>query len=337
MAGNTDRYPRFEDLPLRKGDPPFSSWGLWGVDDQVGTINHLTPEVVRKAAREITSGNRFSLNWPLNTPKTPGFQRSSPDEQFRHELCRLNPQVLAFDDRVSFNTQVSTQVDGLRHFAYQDARLFYNGHNEQSILAPGSTLLGTHHWHTKGGLVGRGVLIDFWSYAQRHQGKGYDPCAIPSQAITFDDIMACFHEQQQLSTTDLLLHKGDMIIFRMGYVKQYERLTPEEERDLSTRSIPETCGISQDERMLKFLWDHRVSFVGSDTPAWEKLPPVPGASFLYHEVLIAGWGCPIGEMLVLDELAEACLDNRKWTFFLSSAPLNVPGGVASPANIIAIL
>lgn len=38
MAGNTDRYPRFEDLPLRKGDPPFSSWGLWGVDDQVGTI-----------------------------------------------------------------------------------------------------------------------------------------------------------------------------------------------------------------------------------------------------------------------------------------------------------
>jgi hypothetical protein len=60
---------------------------------------------------------------------------------------------------------------------------------------------------------------------------------------------------------------------------------------------------------------------------------------MYHEVLIAGWGCPIGEMLVLDELAEACSESRKWTFFLSSAPLHVEGGgsVASPANMMAII
>jgi kynurenine formamidase len=128
-----------------------------------------------------------------------------------------------------------------------------------------------------------------------------------------------------------------MILFRMGYTRQYRQLTPKEERELSMRSTPEACGIAQDERMLKLLWDHQVSLVGSDTPAWEKLPPVAGAPFMYHEVLIAGWGCPIGELLMLDELAEACLEGRKWTFFLSSAPLNVPGGVASPANMIAIL
>jgi kynurenine formamidase len=149
--------------------------------------------------------------------------------------------------------------------------------------------------------------------------------------------MACLREQQQLSATDLLLHKGDMIFFRMGYTKQYQRLTSEAERELSMRMVPETCGIAQDERMLQFLWDHQVSLVGSDTPAWEKMPTVAGARFTYHEVLIAGWGCPIGEMLVLDELAEACSESRKWTFFLSSAPLHVEGGVASPANMIAIL
>jgi hypothetical protein len=30
--------PRFEDLPLRKDDPPFSAWGLWGDDDEIGTL-----------------------------------------------------------------------------------------------------------------------------------------------------------------------------------------------------------------------------------------------------------------------------------------------------------
>lgn len=238
---------------------------------------------------------------------------------------------------MSFNTQISTQIDGLRHFAYQSSKLFYNGHTEQSILTPGSTVLGTHHWHSRGGLAGRGILIDYWSYAQHHQDKIYDPCGIPSHAVSFDDIMHCLREQQQLSTTDLVVREGDMILFRMGYTKQYHQLTPEAERHFGTRAMPETCGIAQDERMLRFLWDHRVSLVGADTPAMEKLPPVAEANFMYHEVLIAGWGCPIGEMLVLDELAEACLQSRKWTFFLSSAPLHVEGGVASPANMIAVL
>ena len=31
-------FPRFEDLPLGKDDPPFSAWGLWSEDDEAGTI-----------------------------------------------------------------------------------------------------------------------------------------------------------------------------------------------------------------------------------------------------------------------------------------------------------
>lgn len=30
--------PRFEDLPLRKGDPPYSAWGIWGPNDELGTL-----------------------------------------------------------------------------------------------------------------------------------------------------------------------------------------------------------------------------------------------------------------------------------------------------------
>lgn len=51
--------PSFFDLPLRRGDPPFSAWGLYGDDDQLGAVNRLTDELVKEAARdEIQSGVR---------------------------------------------------------------------------------------------------------------------------------------------------------------------------------------------------------------------------------------------------------------------------------------
>jgi hypothetical protein len=42
--------PAFSDLPLIKGDPHLSAWGLCGKDDELGTLNFLTEEVVRAAA-----------------------------------------------------------------------------------------------------------------------------------------------------------------------------------------------------------------------------------------------------------------------------------------------
>lgn len=55
--------PPFSDLPLRKGDPPFSAWGLWE-NDQLGSLNYLTNELVLKAAKEeIKTGNRVGLKY----------------------------------------------------------------------------------------------------------------------------------------------------------------------------------------------------------------------------------------------------------------------------------
>jgi hypothetical protein len=59
--------------------------------------------------------------------------------------------------------------------------------------------------------------------------------------------------------------------------------------------------------------------------------------YAMHEVFLAGWGMPIGEMFYLEELAEQCRRLGRWTFFFTSEPLNVNGGVASPPNALAIL
>jgi hypothetical protein len=44
--------PTFDELPAYKN---FSgcAWGVWGPDDQLGTVNLLTEDIVKKAAEEI--------------------------------------------------------------------------------------------------------------------------------------------------------------------------------------------------------------------------------------------------------------------------------------------
>src|SRR5258705_10928587 len=43
----------------------LSNWGRWGKDDQIGTLNHVTPADVVAAARLIRRGKVFALGIPL--------------------------------------------------------------------------------------------------------------------------------------------------------------------------------------------------------------------------------------------------------------------------------
>ncbi len=80
MAGDADRRrryhramthpPRYDDLPRPPDDPtglPLS-WGVWGPDDQVGTLNRITDATVAAARDEIRTGRRFNINLPLDEP-----------------------------------------------------------------------------------------------------------------------------------------------------------------------------------------------------------------------------------------------------------------------------
>lgn len=57
-------FPRFADLPFQKDGPHGNAWGVWGSDDQVGTLNHVTQDTVAKAANEcIQTGKVISLKY----------------------------------------------------------------------------------------------------------------------------------------------------------------------------------------------------------------------------------------------------------------------------------
>lgn len=104
-------WPKFEDLPLDKSGPPGNAWGLFGKNDQLGRLNLITPLTVKEAASEITTGIRVSLDWPMNKPSFPAFERA----RFDHQLINYAPRAIN-DDTLAFNTQCSTQWDGFRHY-----------------------------------------------------------------------------------------------------------------------------------------------------------------------------------------------------------------------------
>ena len=52
--------------------------------------------------------------------------------------------------------------------------------------------------------------------------------------------------------------------------------------------------------------------------------------------LIALLGIPLGELWNLGPLAADCAADGRYTFFVTSAPLNIRGGVSSTAAAIAI-
>lgn len=105
------QIPTFDNLTLDPAGPPGNAWGLFG-DNDLGMLNLLTPETVRRAAaEEIRDGVRFSLDLPLDRIKSPSFGRKA----FARELVNKAPRSVN-DDVLVFNTQTSSQWDGFRHY-----------------------------------------------------------------------------------------------------------------------------------------------------------------------------------------------------------------------------
>ncbi|KAH7633032.1 hypothetical protein B0T09DRAFT_85391 [Sordaria sp. MPI-SDFR-AT-0083] len=236
---NENGIPNFDALPLRPGDPKYSTWGLYGEKDELGTLNRLTDERVAEAAKnEIKAGVRISLNWPLSAQaQAPKKDKDSDSESvgffnrklFHQDLFAKPPRCVN-DDVWTFNTQVSSQWDGLRHYAYQKERLFYNGVTMEEIHEDsGSGVNGVQAWAKKG-IVGRGVLVDFHSWRLKviEEQPNLNPY-LTQRLVNFDhfattpillgDILACLEYQG----TEVKF--GDVLFVRSGWIQQHQSLS----------------------------------------------------------------------------------------------------------------
>lgn len=78
------------------------------------------------------------------------------------------------------------------------------------------------------------------------------------------------------------------------------------------------------------LADDPPSFAYEVWPPTFKVPSI-------HEVFLSGWGCPLGELWDLRELAETCAKLNKYDFLLTTMALNIDAGIGTPSNGQAIL
>jgi kynurenine formamidase len=180
-----------------------------------------------------------------------------------------------------------------------------------------------------GGIVGRGVLLDYVSYAEKHS---LPITPFEAYAIPISVIKAVAKDQ------GVAFQRGDVLFIRSGFIRAYEALSNDERKALADRASTDFAGVEASRESFQWLWENQFAAVAGDAIAFERAP-VSGPKAVaetMHQWLLAGWGCPIGEMFYLEKLAEKCKDLGRWSFFMSSVPLKVPGGVASPPNAVAI-
>ncbi|ORY56311.1 uncharacterized protein BCR38DRAFT_490610 [Pseudomassariella vexata] len=314
----------FDELPDPKrvwiGEPGSHEEGL-------GRLVLLTQDRVQKAAAsQILTGRRVNLGWDLTKLEHPAFGR----KPFQHEIISTFEGV-CFDDIYTMNPQQSSQWDGLRHFGMRassgsDERIFYGGTTKAEIMDKDNHRIGIQHWAQEG-ITGRGVLIDYASWAEK---KGIEYSAFTQHVIKLQDM------QQIAKECNIIFEKGDILLVRVGMTKEWDqKMDADAKKAHAASTKPQHAGVEATLDVLRWIWDSGFAALAGDATSWEVWPAV-SQDLILHEYLIPGWGMPIGELFDLEKLAETCKELNRWTFFVSSMPFNMPGGVSSPPNAQAI-
>ncbi len=314
-----DNLPDFDDLPVNADAPADSTWGLWGPDDQLGTINLLTPEKAVAAARLVKKGAIFRLDTTINYAEPPLFARKPAV----HTVKQMEG-FFAHDDIIdNYNTQQGTQWDGLAHVGYPPRDAFYNGIDRADIHANGQ--LGIELWKDR--IVGRGVLIDLALYREQ-KGTPLNPDSV--EEYTLEDLEGAAKAQ------GVKFEGGDILLVRTGWLGHYMAVSDERRIAMSTNDGLESFGLANGREIARWLWNNRVAMLGVDNPAVETFPWKDMWSEALHHRTLGLLGLPIGEQFVLDDLAADCRADGVYEFMVVSAPLVLAGGVASPPNAVAI-
>lgn len=316
-----NKIPKFSELPIKKGAPADSNWGVFGDDDEAGCVNFLTPEGIVEAAKLVRNGRVFRLDTPINYAHPPLFER----EPVKHTKKSFESYgLLGFDDLLdAYNTQEGSQWDGLGHVGNLRAQAFYNGVKEGEIKT--SNKLGIHNWADR--FVGRGVLIDAFRY-RAGAGRPVDP--LTDAIYSLDDL------KNALAAQKTELKPGSILLVRTGWMGTYLASTPEAKQKMAPIFSLKACGIDPGREMVAWLWDHRVAAIGTDCPAVEPWPWDFKDDGALHYRTLSLLGLPLGEQFVLDKLADDCAADGRWEFMLVSVPLHLRGGIASPPNAVAI-
>ncbi len=302
----------FHDIAKR-----VNNWGRWGADDELGTLNLITDEVVREAAATVRSGRRIPLALPLQqngvqTGMIPG--RIDP----LHVMVQINQElfgpgtVACSDDAVTMGLQAATHWDALSHVSHSGR--IYNGRPADSITAHGGA--GFSGIDKVRHLVSRGVLLDV------ARARGTDRLD-GGYAVTPEDLDAA----EELAGTRV--RAGDIVLVRTGQVQVCLA------GDRHAYAYP-SPGLSI--RTPEWFHARDVAAVANDTLTFEVFPPEVADLWLpVHALDLVEMGMPQGQNWNLEKLSTACGEVGRYAFLLAATPEPFAGATGSPVAPVAVL
>jgi kynurenine formamidase len=293
-----------------------NNWGRWGADDEIGTLNLITDDVVREAAAQVRTGRRVPLALPLQqdgvqTGMVPG--RVNP----LHTMVQINQElfgpgtVACSDDAVTMGLQAATHWDALSH-ASHSGRL-YNGRPADTVTAHAGAEFGGID--KPGHIVSRGVLLDVARALGRERLDA-------GHAVTPEDLYAA----EELSGTKV--GPGDIVLVRTGQMQ----LCLAGDKQAYTYPSP---GLSV--RTPEWFHARDVAAVANDTLTFEIFPPeIEDLWLAVHALDLVEMGMIQGQNWNLEKLSTACGELGRHTFLLSAMPEPFTGGTGTPVAPVAI-
>jgi len=298
------------------------NWGRWGADDQIGTLNLITPEKIKEGAALVRQGRIISCALPYDAkgPQTGSGRRFNP--MLRMMLTGTdfqagtpeNPYGLGFaDDMIIMPLQAGTQWDGFGH-CFADGKM-YNDRDMHLVTSQGAQVNGIEQVADK--VATRGVLLDIARF------KGV-PWLEPGTPVTIADLEAC------ATAVGVEVGRGDALLVRTGHMAMCRARGSWE--GYAGGDAPGLC-------LETGAWLHarEVAAVATDTWGMEVRPnETPDTYQPLHRILIPNMGLLVGEIFDLDRLAEDCAADGVYEFFFVAPPLPFTGAVGSPLNAYAI-
>ena len=304
----------------------LKNWGRWGKNDEIGTLNFVTPDCIVEACRLVTKGQVISLalNYDQTGPqggktKYPALGRFNPI----HLMTRTGTdaysgvldhrKIRGTDDIIIMPLQCGTQWDGLGHIMYYDH--MWNGYDCRTVTSAGASKGGIEK--TKEKMIGRGVLLD----VPKAMGKKWlpDGFAVTNEILDY--------------TADKLgveVRRGDFLLVRTGHVERKFA-----DKNWDGYSGGDAPGLAFE--TLDWLHKKEVAAIVTDTWGAEVRPnETEDTNQPWHWIAIPIMGLTVGEIFDLGGLSKACAEDGVYEFMFCAPALPITGGVGSPVNPYAV-
>lgn len=259
--------------------PDITNWNRWGPDDEIGTLNFITPEKITKASTLIKKGITVSLARQTSMTQTKGVREG------RYEMQKGAYGSRDFVGAVWHGFAV-THLDGLSH-VFADTAQMYNGYPVSNISERGAQQLGIEKLAERG-IVGRGVLIDAAEYLDGGITLG--------QAITPHDLNLILDREQ------VKIKSGDILFVRTGLGTKNTR----EKR----AGLHPSCVV--------WMHENEVALLGGDGDNDAHPIPFDRWSSPFHTKASLIWGSHLLIMLTLKHLVKCANKSSDMSFLYLS-------------------